>query len=86
MFPIEFINQIAPYIQKYAPSYGIRVYSPIIAQAVLESASGTSELAQNAHNYFGLKYRAGRCPTACGVYHKIGSEQNNDGSDRKSVV
>ena len=86
MFPIEFINQIAPYIQKYAPSYGIRVYSPIIAQAVLESASGTSELAANAHNYFGLKYRAGRCPTACGIYHKIGSEQNNDGSYSSSPM
>jgi len=86
VFPIEFINQIAPYIQKYAPSYGIRVYSPIIAQAVLESASGTSELAANAHNYFGLKYRAGRCPTACGIYHKIGSEQNNDGSYSSSPM
>lgn len=54
--------------------------SPIIAQAILESASGTSELAKNAHNYFGLKYRAGRCPSACGVYYKVGSEQNKDGT------
>ncbi len=80
MFSIGFIEQIAPYIQKYAAPYGIKVCSPIIAQAVLESASGTSELAQNAHNYFGLKYRSGRCPTACGIYNKIGSEQNPDGS------
>lgn len=54
--------------------------SPIIAQAVLESESGESELAKNAHNYFGLKYRAGRCPTSCGIYNKVGSEQNKDGS------
>ena len=81
-----FIEQIAPYIQKYALKYGIKVCSPIIAQAVLESASGTSELAKNAHNYFGLKYRAGRCPTSCGIYNKIGSEQNKDGSYISSVM
>lgn len=75
----DFIAQIAPLIQKYAPQYGISVCSPIIAQAVLESASGTSELAVNANNYFGLKYRTGRCPTACGIYNKIGSEQNSNG-------
>lgn len=34
----EFIEQIATYVKKYAPSYGIVVYSPIIAQAILESA------------------------------------------------
>lgn len=75
-----FIEQIAGFVQKYAPKYGICVCSPIIAQAVLESGAGTSELARNAHNYFGLKYRAGRCPTACGIYYKIGSEQNPDGT------
>lgn len=83
---MNFIEQIAPYIQKYAPKYNIKVCSPIIAQAVLESASGTSELAVNAHNYFGLKYRAGRCPTACGIYYKTGSEQNTDGSYTSSAM
>lgn len=81
-----FIEQIAPYIQKYAPIYGINVCSPIIAQAVLESGGGTSELAKNAHNYFGLKYRAGRCPTSCGIYNKVGSEQNKDGSYISSAM
>lgn len=81
-----FIEQIAPYIQKYAPKYGIKVCSPIIAQAVLESGSGTSELAKNANNYFGLKYRPGRCPTSCGIYNKIGSEQNKDGSYTSSAM
>ncbi|MDE7044111.1 MAG: N-acetylmuramoyl-L-alanine amidase, partial [Acetatifactor sp.] len=83
---IGFIEQIAPHIQKYAPRYGIRVCSPIIAQAVLESASGTSELAVCANNYFGLKYRADRCPTACGIYHKTGSEQNPDGTYTVSAM
>lgn len=86
VFSITFIQQIAPYIQKYAPGREIRVCSPIIAQAVLESASGTSELARNANNYFGLKYRAGRCPTSCGIYNKTGSEQNPDGSYASSAM
>lgn len=58
----EFIEKIGAYVQKYAPAYGICVHSPIIAQAVLESARGTSELAVKANNYFGLKYKPGRCP------------------------
>ena len=82
----EFIEQIAKYVQQYAKSYGISVHSPIIAQAILESASGTSELAVNAHNYFGLKYREGRCPTCIGTYAKVGSEQNPDGSYVSSAM
>ena len=76
----EFIEKIGAYVQKYAPTYGICVHSPIIAQAVLESARGTSELAVNANNYFGLKYKPGRCPTATGSYTKVGSEQKADGT------
>ena len=76
----DFIERIAMCVQRYAPSYSIAVHSPIIAQAILESASGTSELAIRANNYFGLKFRAGRCPTCIGIYEKIGSEQNKDGS------
>ena len=76
----EFIEKIGAYVQVYALSYGIKVCSPIIAQAVLESAGGTSELATYANNYFGLKYKPGRCPSAAGVYVKVGSEQNADGS------
>ena len=81
-----FIEQIATYIKKYAPKYNIQVYSPIIAQAILESASGTSELATKANNYFGIKYKPGRCPTANGVYYKAGSEQNPDGSYTTSAM
>ena len=76
----DFIERIAMYVQRYAPSYSIEVHSPIIAQAILESGKGTSELAIRANNYFGLKFRAGRCPTCIGIYEKIGSEQNKDGS------
>ena len=76
----QFIKQAAVYVQKYAPQFEIKVNSPIIAQLVLESDGGTSELAVNAHNYGGLKYREGRCPSAIGFYYKVGSEQNVDGS------
>ena len=82
----RFIQDIAVLVQKYAPSYGIEVYSPIIAQAVLESGYGTSELAVNANNYFGLKYREGRCKTCIGIYHMAGSEQNADGSYTSSAM
>ena len=41
----EFIKAIAGYVAKYARAYGILVHSPIIAQAILESAWGKSKLA-----------------------------------------
>ncbi len=82
----QFIAKIAPIIVKYAPEYNILCPSAVIAQAVLESDGGNSELATNAHNYFGLKYRVGRCPTACGIYYKVGSEQNKDGSYTSSEM
>ena len=82
----DFVKTVAAYIKKYVPMYGIEVVSPIIAQAVLESGYGTSELAVNAHNYFGLKYREGRCKTCIGIYHMVGSEQNADGSYTSSAM
>lgn len=51
----EFIQAVAAYVKKYAATFGIRVHSPIIAQAILESGWGKSELAATYHNYFGLK-------------------------------
>lgn len=83
---MNFIENIALLIKKYAPKYNINVCSPIIAQAILESASGTSELATRANNYFGLKYRENRCPTAIGYYIKLGSEQNPDGTYVSSAM
>lgn len=63
----EFIKTIASYVQKHAPEYGIKVYSPIIGQACKESAFGTSFLATQANNVFGIKYKnATRVPIAIG--------------------
>ena len=51
----KFIADIAGYVKKYAGQYGILVYSPVIAQAVLDSGWGESRLASQYYNYFGLK-------------------------------
>lgn len=51
----DFIKQVAPIVQKYARMYGYQVASPIIAQACIESAYGTSSLGYKYHNYFGMK-------------------------------
>ena len=51
----KFVIEIANYVRKYAPQYGIKVYSPIIAQAIHESGWGESTLSAKYHNYFGLK-------------------------------
>lgn len=75
----EFIESIAKSVKKYAKQYGILVYSPIIAQAILESAWGTSKKAKY-HNYFGLKYRKNRVSCNNGYFEDGGSEQNSDGT------
>lgn len=52
----NFIKTIAPIIQKYAKQYGYKYASPIIAQACLESAYGTSWISKSPYfNFFGLK-------------------------------
>ena len=50
-----FIEQIAPLIQAEVRKRGYKVASPIIAQACIESAFGTSSLGYKYHNYFGMK-------------------------------
>lgn len=50
-----FIKKIAPLIQAESKKRGYKVASPIIAQACLESAFGTSSLGYKYHNYFGMK-------------------------------
>lgn len=77
----EFIEVIASAVKKYAGEFGIVVYSPIIAQACLESAYGTSEKAKH-NNFFGLKYRENRVKCHSGYFSDGGSEQNADGTYR----
>ncbi len=71
-----FIEDAIKIMKEVAPKYNIKCYSAPLAQFVLESANGTSELAVNAHNYAGLKYNENRCPTSNGIYRKVGSEQD----------
>ena len=51
----QFIETIGPIIQDEAKARGYKVCSPIIAQACIESAYGTSSLGYRWHNYFGMK-------------------------------
>ena len=50
-----FIEHIAPIIRQEATLRGYAICSTVIAQAIIEGACGTSGLAKNYHNHFGLK-------------------------------
>lgn len=88
------IEDVAKYVIKYAPQFGIKVASPIIAQAILESAFGTSNKVaiENEHgniiwrhNYFGLKWRDGRCAVSNQYFEEWTAEQNADGTYKNIV-
>lgn len=73
----NFIDKISPIVIKYAKQYGYKYPSAVIAQMCLESAYGTSELAVNAHNYSGLKYKSS---VTSQFYIKQATEQKADGT------
>ena len=50
----EFIKIVAPYIMREGKKRGYKIYSPIIAQAIIESNWGQSGLAEY-NNFFGMK-------------------------------
>ena len=75
----EFIEKVAEAVNAIRKEFGIEVASPIIAQACLESAYGTTNKATH-NNYFGLKYRENRCPSACGTFVDGSKEQLDDGT------
>lgn len=68
----QFIESVAKYVAKYAPQYGIKCYSAVIAQAICESGWGKSTLSAKYHNYFGLK---------CGTLWKGGSVSMKTGEE-----
>lgn len=51
----EFISRIAPVMKAEATKRGYSIVSTAIAQAIIEGACGTSSLAKNYHNHFGMK-------------------------------
>jgi flagellum-specific peptidoglycan hydrolase FlgJ len=55
---LEFIAHIAPLAQASQAKFGVPA-SITIAQAILESAWGQSQLTLKANNFFGIKARAG---------------------------
>lgn len=79
----EFISQIAAAVKELAPVYGIKVVSPIVAQACLETGYGVgkgAEIKVAHHNYFGLKYRKNRVTCHSGFFEDGSSEQKDDGT------
>ena len=50
-----FIAKIAPLIRAEAEKRGYHTCAAVIAQAIIESAAGTSLLASKYHNYYGMK-------------------------------
>lgn len=74
----KFIEQIAPFVKKYAKQYGFSCPSAVIAQACLESGYGTSNKAKH-HNYFGLKYRKNRVNCNSGYFNDTSKEQLTNG-------
>ena len=51
----KFIQTIAPLIIKEGRRRGYTIFSPIIAQAVIESNYGQSKLSADYNNFFGMK-------------------------------
>lgn len=74
----DFINKISPIVVKLADRYGYKYPSAVIAQMCLESAYGTSELAVNAFNFSGLKYKSS--VSGPNFYIKQATEQRADGT------
>lgn len=71
-----FIKTIGQAAQKYYDTYKI-LPSLTIAQAILESGWGTTKLATECHNYFGMKWVTG-CGCNCKEYST--KEQKSDGT------
>lgn len=80
----QFVNKIGPIAQKNYKQSGV-LASVTIAQAILESGWGKSELAQNANNMFGMKSNlsgntwSGSVWTGS-IYKKTTAEYHSDGS------
>ena len=51
----QFIEHMAPLIQREGFSRGYTIVSTTIAQSIIEGACGTSKLARDYHNHWGLK-------------------------------
>ncbi|QTD40629.1 glucosaminidase domain-containing protein [Sporosarcina sp. Te-1] len=73
---MNFIEQLAPLAIKHGKANGV-LPSMIIAQGILESRSGTSELARKANNLFGIKAGSG---WTGGTYTVRTSEQGQHGN------
>lgn len=72
----QFIKKVGDYAVEHYMEHGI-LPSMTIAQAILESDFGRSELGVKACNYFGMKWTKG---CGCDYYEKKTAEQRKDGT------
>ena len=71
-----FIAEVAPYVIEQANNYGVYP-SVMMAQALIESDAGTSYLALQSNNLFGMEFKEGKDD---GIYGKVlGSTRNQAG-------
>lgn len=75
----KFINSIINTVAKTAPKAGL-FSSVMMAQAILESGYGTSKLAADANNYFGMKFKEGEDEGHYDYVEYSSNEQLPDGS------
>lgn len=73
---MNFIDILAPFAIRHGQASGV-LPSLILAQGILESGSGTSDLAVHANNLFGIKAGSGWTGP---VYTKRTAEQRSDGT------
>ncbi|MCG3089116.1 N-acetylmuramoyl-L-alanine amidase [Sporosarcina cyprini] len=73
---MNFVEKLAPLAIQHGLANGV-LPSLIIAQGILESDSGTSELACNANNLFGIKAGSGWTGE---THTKLTAEQDKDGN------
>lgn len=79
MTQLEFISKVAPAAVEDMRKHRVPA-SLTIAQAILESGWGTSELATKANNLFGIK---GTGPA--GTYRKVSPEYVDNKKNRKAI-
>jgi len=76
----SFIENVAAAALKYYPTYKI-LPSFTIAQACLESGYGSTGLAKECYNFFGMKWT-----TSCGTEYKVYSTKEQDSHGKEYTI
>ena len=82
---MTFVEQIAPWAVESEREHGIPA-AVTIAQAILESGRGTSELAVRAQALFGIKYSAAWAASSPGMRSATGSHFREERPRRMAML